>query len=239
MSQPMRSLSGQWMRGFTLVELLVCMGIIALLIGILVPTLSGARARAQSTECQSNLRQLYFAQTYYADQHKGRWASAAAPGMGLDGWEDGLRRYLAPRSLDTRKILTCPSARDEDRLERSTYGANSCLIMPNWQARRDRKFNTSEIILMGEKAPNGDDWLVTEDKYYLTPLGEAQAWFVAINHKSKSSYRHEKGMKANMLMADGHVVAMSREQLVRDSGHWYWNPGQEFEEYEYGGPCCE
>lgn len=58
-------------RGFTLVELLVVMGIIALLVGILLPVLSRAQDAARSTACKSNLRSIYQAAAIYAAENKG------------------------------------------------------------------------------------------------------------------------------------------------------------------------
>ena len=58
-------------RGYTLMELVTVLGIIALLLAILLPTLSMAKGRARQSVCADNLRQLHLAFAMYAGDHDG------------------------------------------------------------------------------------------------------------------------------------------------------------------------
>lgn len=71
--RPARSSEVKSRTGFTLVELLVVIGIIALLISILFPALSRARIQANKILCSSNLRQIYLMCSTYAVDSKTGW----------------------------------------------------------------------------------------------------------------------------------------------------------------------
>ena len=82
--------------GFTLVELLVVMGIVAVLAGLLLPAVSVARRRAQRAACISNLRQCGIALNLYLQDFGDYFPQSLS--MGADGsWRttlDALRPYL-------------------------------------------------------------------------------------------------------------------------------------------------
>jgi len=119
-------------RGFTLLELLVVMGIIAVVAAVLLPALSAARRRARRVACMSNLRQLgialglylhdfdgYFPQSLSVDA-RGRWRTVL----------DALRPYLG----GPKDLFLCPAdavgAVDFSflGLPRASYSVNEVLM---------------------------------------------------------------------------------------------------------------
>jgi prepilin-type processing-associated H-X9-DG protein/prepilin-type N-terminal cleavage/methylation domain-containing protein len=126
---------------FTLVELLVVIGIIAVLIGVLLPALSKARESSNAVKCASNARQLALAIRNFAEEHRGYmpavsdhktvikvdpsrqiWVYRKDPSDPNDpkvfDWASSLLPYLGVRGVDwfndagdKSKVFICPSDR--------------------------------------------------------------------------------------------------------------------------------
>jgi prepilin-type N-terminal cleavage/methylation domain-containing protein/prepilin-type processing-associated H-X9-DG protein len=225
-------------RAFTLVELLVVIGIIAILISILIPTLGKAQAAAKALQCGSNLRQVGIGLTRYFNDFKHlpvrnplQYEGANPHVFRLWDAEDW---YHLAETMEkyggSKKIYYCPA---------NSLGRN----VENWWPYND--FGTPSTIASNYQFP-----FLLEDNWWMIPkpdyrrltsdrvlasdyLGvtldfEGALHIVAWNHE-KLQDGSPRGM--NMLFGDGHVEWRKSENRWQMWGgtpaqiYWFWaNP---------------
>ena len=131
---PSSPAAGRRITGFTLVELLVVIGIIALLISILLPSLNRARQQAYDVQCKSNLRQLGIGMILYTNEWKAFPGARSKGAVGAQNaadwlviWAPRVRRAL---KVSSHKVFTCPTQKDEQYYwkEKSTTSPVATLV---------------------------------------------------------------------------------------------------------------
>jgi prepilin-type N-terminal cleavage/methylation domain-containing protein/prepilin-type processing-associated H-X9-DG protein len=121
--------------GFTLVELLVVIGIIALLISILLPALSRARRQAKTVQCSSNMRQIAMAMLMYMNDNRGKFPPVQAKASTI--YPQG---FWWPTILVEGKYINAPSLYDH----------------PDSDPKTDKQFNGTSVFYCPEGL-NPDD----------------------------------------------------------------------------------
>jgi prepilin-type processing-associated H-X9-DG protein/prepilin-type N-terminal cleavage/methylation domain-containing protein len=234
-------------RAFTLVELLVVIGIIVVLIAILLPALAAARRQGQLVRCQSNLRQIVAGFYVYADDNNHHFP--AYLGASGTNWVVGVGDLLARDGIvKGHGLFTCPS--DED--SRLSYSMNIwmssaidpwippvgtlwgptprkssqvILLIESWSYRDNFNRGFSALPVVGYR---GD----TPGKRFgagggISPLVNSYRWGMVnceidyMRHRPRSYWaqRTQPGGIVNIAYVDGHVAAKSESELAdRDSG---------------------
>jgi len=222
---------GQPLHGFTLVELLVVIGVIALLIALLLPALNKAREAANRIACASNLRQLGIAARFYASDNKNYILPNYNGGNSSgDRWFSLLMHYLGFRDTATRtriqlyndamgdglppKVFACPSARFATRpflvatgAENPTHYAKN-LHISGGTSLTDRNW----IIMKSNRVRLSSEKFFLADSLRAREMVNNLPWTVSSAHDARWDSNADKN-RVNVAYFDGHVALIDKKQM--------------------------
>lgn len=217
--------------GFTLVELLISIAIIAMLIGLLLPAVQAARESTRRLRCSSNMRQIGLALMQFAELHSGALPQVVGHDDHFEDADDHDHEEheswifsAAPFMEHVDALRICPSdpLRETRTAEkRTSYALNSYLSLRVPGAQRDlRKLSASSRTIMLMEATDhlhGDhveahEWFDEEARHNHIDDddGDHADVFDVIRH-DLAVERHAGS--ANYLYADGHVAAIPSSQI--------------------------
>ena len=207
------------LRAFTLVELLVVVGIIAVLVGVLLPTMSRARDAARTTSCLSNLRQLALAAQHYVIISGGQFPVAR---WGADNWDfstvNGSKAVpgLLWRGQTDMRIQQCPSfdgkANSVDPY--TGYNYNTSYIGHGQGEAVEAPARLAQVRDPARTALFGDgEYYNGANKFMRAPLPHPGDTTTTTRAAGTQGFRHSGGA-TNVAFVDGHVETW-RERHVK------------------------
>ncbi len=156
--------------GFTLVELLVVIGIIALLMSVLLPALNRARQQARTVACAANMRQVGQAMYLYVAQQKKYPTNFFFPAPGQLWYEpDRIGGIVAPNGYAKAGVMTCPEDPDAIR----SFAMNA------WMSPRLESWITSRVPSPGEvwgSAPSNSSNVILLVEAWSSTGSDAAGW---------------------------------------------------------------